>query len=280
MKPVKIYTIHCNRADIIKWQLDSFKCHLSDQFELIVVNNARDPNHRQEINNAASELKLEIIETFYSEGPVGKQHADAFNYVWKNHSIKNNGTFTIMMDGDIFLIKKLNINDFMKDYAFAGAYYKRRPHYHYLGPAVVIMDTENIPDAETIDWEGPKLYDTGVEVALDTGGGTYLYFQSHPSMKEKVKNLKSSWHIKEQNGNRHCIPDSLLNEYNDEYHIEFFGNEFLHYRASSNWDWRSEDHHRLKSEFVKKFVYGTIDGIIIAKEHNFQMQNNEYFGWD
>ena len=280
MKPVKVYAIHYNRPDLIRWQYDSLKGHLLDPFDFTIINNAREDSLRQEIDNVIQELNLGCINTFSTDGLVGKHHANSFNHVWKNHIVHNTQQYSLLIDGDIFLVKDLNVNDLMQGYVFAGPHHKRLPYYHYISPVVLIADVANIPEAETIDWEGIGLHDTGTEVRLDTGGGIYPYYLKHPDIKAKTKNLKSSWHITEQNGNKHCLPDNILPYYNDEYHIEFFNNEFLHYRASSNWDYHTAEHHRLKSEFVKNFVYGTLDGTVIAKDHNYQMNNPEYFGWE
>lgn len=280
MKPVKIYSIHYNRADFIKWQYDSFKHHMKDEFSLIIVNNAREDTYRQEINRAAADLGIECIETHYDDVLVGKHHANAFNHVWKNYATKNTKEYVIMLDGDCFLIKSLNLNELMKGYVLAGPYQQRKQKYHYLTPTIVVADIENLPEADTIDWEGIGVMEDDIEIRLDTGGGLYLYYLKHPEVKEKTKEIKSSWHIKGSNNNRHCVPDQLLSEYDDEYHIEFFGNEVLHYCRSSNWNYQTDEHHKLKSAFVEKFVYGAINGSIVANEHNFQSHDKEHFGWN
>lgn len=277
MKKIKIYSIHYNRPDFIGWQFDSIKAHIKDDFEYIVINNAREESIRSEINKTVSDLNLRVIET-HSDTQfhlAGKHHADSLNYVWKNHMIYDKDDYVMFLDGDCFFIKTFNINEFMKDSILAGPYQQRDYVYHYLTPTIVISDMENLPEAETIDWEG-----TGVNgTRLDTGGGIYWYFEKHPDIKEKTKPIKSSWHIKQENGNKHCLPDGLSSLYNDEYHIELFGNEVLHYCRSSNWDHQSNEFHQMKSNFVQSFIYATINGTIEAKEHNFQTPNDYYFGW-
>lgn len=277
MKKVKIYSIHYNRPDFIGWQYDSIKKHIKDDFEYFVINNARDQGLRNEINSAAKELFLEVIET-HSDTPFhlpGKHHADSLNLVWQSHMIKNTEDYVMFLDGDCFFINEFNVNKFMEGYILAGPYQQREYSYHYLTPTIVISDIQNLPEANTIDWEG-----TGVgNVRLDTGGGLYWYYEKHPEVKEKTKAIKSSWHIKEENKNKHCLPDEIVDLYDDQYHIEFFGNEVLHYCRSSNWDHQSNDFHQKKSNFVQTFIYATINDTIKAKEHDFQMPNDFYFGW-
>lgn len=276
MKPVKIYAIHYNRPDFIVWQHDTFTTHIKDTFEYIVVNNAKDTGLRKEINDTALNLGLKCIETHSDEELVGKHHADSFNHVWKNHAIKDHNCYVMMMDGDCFFIKDFNVNVFMEGSVMAGPYQCRNVKYHYLTPTIIISDIDQIPNADTIDWAG-----IGIDgIRLDSGGGLYLYLAQHPEIKARTKEIKSSWHIKHDNKNKHCLPEAISAEYNDEYSIEFFGNEILHYCRSSNWNYQTNEHHQLKSEFVKKFIYGIINNIFKAKDHNFQIVNSEYFGWN
>ena len=274
MKSVKIYSIHFDRPEFIQWQYDSFKTHLIDEFEYIVVNNAKDAPIRSKINDICSNINIKTIETESKSNLAGKHHVDSFNNIWKNYAVKNSG-YSIMIDGDCFLIKRFSVNNFMKENVLAGPKQQRNYIYHYLTPTIIIADTINMPTPEIIDWEGIGANDT----RLDTGGGLYLYYEKYKEVKGRTKELKSTWHIKKENKNRQCIPDELIDAYDDSYNIEFFGNEFLHYCRSSNWDNQTIEHHINKSSFVKDFLYKTINGNIIAKEHNFQIDNDIYFGW-
>jgi hypothetical protein len=281
MKTVKIYSIHFDRPEFIKWQYDSFKHHLQDNYEYIIINNAFNNSIERQINQEANNLSIQVINSPTSKLSTlaGIHHINAFNYAWNNYAVKDKN-YSILMDGDCFLVKSFSVNSFLGNYVLAGPKQRRNYKYHYLTPTIIIANPENIPDANTIDWEGIGVMENNQEIRLDTGGGLYLYYQSHPEVKKLTKEIKSSWHLKKENSNLHCLPDQLINEYNDEYCIEFFGNEFLHYCRSSNWNYQSEQHHKLKSDFVKKFIYGTIDNSIITKNHDFQTHNKEYFGWD
>src|SRR5579863_10170040 len=108
MPSVKIYSIHFNRPDHIFWQYDSFKAHMKDQYELIIVNNAIDDNIRNEINKIVSRLSpsknISVIETKYLFTLAGKHHANCFNEIWQNYAT-NDKEFVIMMDGDVFIVQ-------------------------------------------------------------------------------------------------------------------------------------------------------------------------------
>jgi hypothetical protein len=280
MKSVKIYSIHFDRPEFIKWQYDSFKKHLSDDFEYIVINNAHENKYKELIKKECENISVKYIDSIQSILDIaGLHHAKSFNYIWKKYAIENKDSYVILMDGDCFLIKQFSVNNFMNGYVLAGPKQQRNFKYHYLTPTIIISDIYNLPDAETIDWTGIGVIEGDMEIRLDTGGGLYTYYCTHPEIKNKTKELKSSWHIKEENKNKHCLPNSILKDYKDEYNIEFFGNEFLHYCRSSNWDYQTAQHHLEKSNFIKNFIYKTINEELVANEHNFQIDNNIYFGW-
>lgn len=278
MKITKIYSFHYNRADFIKWQNDSFKHHMAGPYELIIVNNARDDQYRQQIAQACTELNLQSILTNSGAVLPGKHHADALNFIWKNHAV--NDDLCMLIDGDCFAVAPIDVTGFIGDAPLAGPYQKRPPHFHYLTPSLLIAQPRSLPDALSIDWEGCGVRHDGTELRLDSGGSLYLYYLTHPEIKRTTKEIRSSWHIKAENENRHCLPDELLSEYRDEFMIEFFGSNILHYRDSSNWTNNTSQHHIDKTAFVKKFVYGTIEGTVIAKQLDFQTKDKFYFGWD
>lgn len=279
IKPTTVYSVHYNRPDFIGLQVASLKAHMIDPYELIIVNNARDPYTREQINQTANSLGLKTIQT-HSNTPAhlpGKHHADSLNYFWKNHAVNQFGNYVLILDGDCFLVHKFSVNNFMKDgVPLSGPKQHRQHKYEYLTPTVVIADIDLLPEPETINWEGIHLNG----VALDTGGGLHIYLEKHNDIKKKTKAMHSTWHIKPENNNMHCLPDELLNSYDPTFNIEFFNNEFLHYCRSSNWDNCTPAYHKLKSDFVFNFVSETLNGCsIIAKGHNFQTQETTYFGW-
>lgn len=271
----KIYSVHYDRPDLIDLQYLSIKNHLKNDFEFIIINNAKDHKLKLDINSMAKSIGAQIFCGNGTSGLAGEHHQQALNNCWKSKCIYDND-YVWILDGDVFLLQDIEINNFMKDHVIAGARQNRKPNYNYLTPCVVIFDMKNLPEPELVSWSGCCINGVG----LDTGGETYFYLEKYKNIKNNSKDLKSSWHIKKENNNLHCIPDELINLYNDEYCIEFFGNEFVHYRASSNWNHKPSEHHKLKTEFIKKMIYGSIDNSITIKNHNFQINEPNYFGWN
>jgi hypothetical protein len=288
-KLVKVYSVHYNRPEFIRWQIMCLNKFLKDTFEYIVINNAREQAMRDQITLTADSLEVSVIHT-HSDTPfhlAGKHHADSLNSVWKSHMIKDKGCYVMFMDGDCFLVAPFSVNEYMAgDVTFGGSKQQRDHIYHYITPVIVMANIDLLPEPEIINWEGIGINNT----RLDTGGGLHLYLEKYPEVKAKIKAMHNTWHIKPENKNMHCLPDSLVAEYDPEYHLEFFGNEFLHYCRSSNWDHQAAAHHQAKSDFVGKFINNAIqaayDNPLLsgkfgekAKEHNFQIPIDTYFGW-
>jgi len=287
-KPVHVYAVHYNRPEFIRWQLMTLQKHLKDPFDFTIINNAREQSLRDAINTTAEAAGLFTIQT-HSDTPfhlAGKHHADSLNMVWRSDMCKHKDSYVMFLDGDCFMVAPFSVNEFLGDTGTFGGCKQQRDHiYHYLTPVIVMANPELLPEAETIDWEGIGINNT----RLDTGGGLHLYFEKHPEVKAAVRTMHNTWHIKPENKNMHCLPDEIVGSYNPEWNLEFFGNAFLHYCRSSNWDHQSQQHHQAKTDFVADFISRTImpeeirgikmDQFIKAKEHNFQIPIDTYFGW-
>lgn len=278
MKPVKFYSFHCNRPDMIKIQCDSFRRFIrDDKWELIIVNNSHSPEHRKQISDQCRENNLPELVLIPTAGP-GFAHSEAMNTIWQTHMLNDSGYYSAFLDGDLFAISDFSVNDFMKGgYIFGGVKQQREYKWHWLGPYLLIADIDNVEDGTTINWIG------GVApngCTLDTGGGFHRYLDSHPEIKDhKIKGMAHSHYIREQNNNKHLLPDQLLKVYSDDYAIEIAEDSFLHYAGSSNYANNDSGFHARKTGFVKTFVYACISDKIKAKKTGFMIPNDTYFGW-
>lgn len=270
----KIFSITYNRPDFIKVQKDSIDKFLKDEHELIIVNNARQPEVRELITEECVKNNLRCIKTTVNapEHLPGLHHALSLNSVWNSDVIRNSGK-AIIMDGDVFMVEPFSIEEYLYGYVMAGAKQKREK-YHYLTPIVMLFDLDEMPDKETINWIGVHVNG----VALDTGGGLYAYLESHPQIKENVRGMQFTHHITDYNNNLHVLPDSVQQYYKPEYVWELFTHSFLHYCRSSNWDNQSWQFHSEKTAATFKFVYDCINGIVAPKKYDFQSVN-PIFGW-
>lgn len=274
-KIVKIYSVHSNRPDFIGLQAVSFSKWMRTPYELIIVNNADDPGQRQEIEKQAAAHSLTTVQTRSTRDLPGFKHADSLKQAWANHVIKDRENFAMFVDGDIFMIGDFDVAEYLDGHAMAGSKQQRNHKWHWLTPIVMVFDMAKIPEPETIDWEGGEAPDG---TRMDVAGNLFYYLERHPEVKAQVKWMHHTWHIKAENGNRHVLPDNMQH-YQDHWNLEIFGDVFLHYCRSSNWDGQTPDHHRAKTDFVSGFVSGTINGSVVAKRLDYMIPNDTYFGW-
>lgn len=279
-KKITIYSFHYNRPDFVKLQHEAFRHFLKEFSEVrfVVVNNATDNSLKQEIIRTSSECGFDIITTNIAPTPglPGLHHAYAMNKIWQEHASKVGG-YVIFMDGDLFPIKQFSVRHYM-DYGswiVAGAKQNRAGIYEYLTPILLIMDTDQMPDKQSINWVGVHVDG----VALDTGGGFYDYLNNHSEIKKKTKSMKFTWHIKSANNNLDVLPSYIKTIYTDDFVFEMFTDSFLHYCRSSNWDGMPSDYHQAKTLVLKEFIEKTMDGSIIMEDYEQPKLPTEYFGW-
>lgn len=276
MKPVKLYSFHCNRPDLIEFQKDSIKRFLmDDSWELIIVNNSHSPEHRAQITQQCTKFGLQEI-VRVPQTPPGFAHSEAMNYVWQNHMLQDKGCYSAFLDGDMFAISEFSVNEFMAGHIFGGGKQQREHTWHWISPLLMIADVDLVPDGTTIDWIGGTAPNG---TTLDTGGGMHRYLDSHPEVKAQVKAMTNSWYVCKENNNRHVLPDELQGAYQDEYTIEIIHDSWVHYARSSNYDHKDNGFHARKTSFIRAFVYGCISNKIKAKKTGFMMPNDTYFGW-
>lgn len=281
-KHLTIYAVHYNRPEFVQWQHACLKAHLRDEsWDFVVINNAREVELRNAISHVAASLELRVIHT-HSATPFhlcGKHHADALNTVWRDEMARQTDKLVAFMDGDCFLVAPFSVNAFLgAETPLGGSPQQREGIYHWLSPVIVMANPALLPDALTIDWEGIGVWEGSRDVRLDTGGGLQPYLEAHPDVKAKVRLMHNTWHLTDENRNLHCIPDSMRATYDQAFCVEFYGNEFLHYCRSSNWNHQPQSHHQAKSDWVSAFIRGAINGSVQPEAHNFQ-SDSSYFGW-
>ena len=275
-RKVKIYAIHSSRPEFIPLQALSFRKWMKTEHELIIVNNADDSENIRQIEMEAENYGLRTIRTKSHRDLPGYKHADALKQAWKHVIKQDHENYAMFIDGDIFMIGEMDIEKYLDGAAMAGSKQQRDHKWHWLTPIVMMFDLTKIPDPETIDWEGGAAPDG---TRLDVAGNLSYYWEAHPEVKENVKWMFHTWHIKSENNNRHVLPDSIVEEYRDDWNLEIFGDVFLHYCRSSNWDGQTTAHHTDKSDFVYRFVCGSLNGTLEAKRLNYLIPNDTYFGW-
>lgn len=274
-KKTRVYAVHSNREDFIRWQAATFARWMKVPYELVVVNNADTQEQRDKITKEAQLADLEVFYTKSNRDLPGFKHADALKQLWLD-AIKHKDKYVMVIDGDIFLFGEFDIEKCLCGAPMAGCKQQREYLWHWLTPIVMMFDMEKIPEPETIDWEGGAAPNG---TRMDVAGNLFYYLEKYPEVKEKVKDIGHTWHLKQENNNLHVLPDEVLSKYKEHWNLEIFGRVFLHYCRSSNWDGQTQEHHKDKTDFVTWFLSEAMTENIKAKNIDFFCDNDTYFGW-
>jgi hypothetical protein len=156
----------------------------------------------------------------------------------------------MIIDADMFLIKPFSIIEYLKDYQLAGVPQKRE-HIDYIWNGLVFFNMNTLPDKRFINFNCKKVEG----VAVDVGGGLYHYFKDHPQLKfTPIGNeYINQWTELSERQKKHEIVELLYQMQPNN--IEFLLNySFLHYRSGTNWDKRTNEYHKSKTEILNEFI--------------------------
>ncbi len=275
---VKIYTFADKRPDFIAWQAETFSHFLTDPYELVVVNNGSSPELSRQIRDHARSLGLshvEIIDKHHENPNVACAYP--IDWVIKNCLVPDKDVRnSIIIDSDMFLVKKFSALDFVGDYEIA-ALPQRRGHVRYIWNGIVFINHRTIRDLDQVSfhcsgcwgycpgfdtrrWRKGKIEGQGVDV----GGDMYFYFKGHPGCK--VKYLFSTHHITPERKNLNALPSEILSEYDAEFAFELIEQKFFHYGSGSNWKNQPKDYHSRKTQFTDQFLRKVVNGSIVIPD--------------
>jgi hypothetical protein len=120
-KKVKIYTFADKVPSFIFWQYKSFKDHIQDDFEYIVMNNSSNPTLDFDIRNYCNSLAIQCIDVekkdfshgcFACAAPI-QDCIDRF-------ISKDKDCISVIIDSDVFSMKDFNFNQYMEGYDLGG----------------------------------------------------------------------------------------------------------------------------------------------------------------
>lgn len=171
----------------------------------------------------------------------------------------------VLLDSDVFLIKKINIRDVLKGYDLAG-WHISNGHVHYLWHGLAILNMATLPNIRSLNFNCGKVEGK----PIDAGGYSYFYLKNNPSIKIRWLDYYHAGSLYCQsckqsqkamcNHNIEVLQKRGLKEHHIELlhaaqNIEFFyNNTFLHYRGGTNWDNKNEQYHNNKTKAIDKFL--------------------------
>ncbi len=279
---VLIITHSFNRPEFIEIQQRTFKKFLKDAYEFVVFNDANTVGMAQEIDGACARhgiscirIPQEIHDRPYLKRAPGDlyhrpniRHANVLQYSLDTLGFAYDGIVAII-DSDMFLVKSLSIHEHMKQYDLLSVHRGGPNGIVYLWPGLVFFNMNTISDKKSINFNCG--YIKGHRV--DSGGYMHYFFEKNPA-------VKVAWVSELQGGHLFCpdrfmsVPGSapsqaemqqLANMGFDETQIDFLqqkpdtigflcDHHFLHYRAGSNYDNKSDGYLAHKWQLINKYL--------------------------
>jgi len=230
MNNIKIYSVHFNRPDFVKLQLDSFNRFVKNEFEFVIINNANDP----EISKQCELLNIECVSCDNSHLDPSSSHSAGLAML--QEYITNDGDIHIILDHDMFIIDDVDLVEYSKDYSLIFLN-QQSSGVDYIWPGLVVINSNNSPDLHTLGFS----YGIFNDIRFDSGGESCSYLLNN--------NLN----------NRLLLHVPFFVNDTDELNAAMYHYDktFLHYFRGSNWINMSDDIIKLKDKKINDIIYGT-----------------------
>lgn len=285
-----------NQPDFIIMQAKTFKAFAQDDYEFVVFNDAKDNDMAQKIAAACAScgtrcirVPQEIHDRPYLKRSPGDpyhrpnvRHVNCIQYSLDVLGFDFDGIVGIV-DSDMFLIRPLSINDEMEGYDIVTAGRCGDTNGIVIGhwwPGLCFMRMNKLPDRHTLSFNCGFVNG----VYTDTGGYSYYYANAHSNLK--CKGIDEVWGYQlfcpdrfAPGGNRANL-NVPVNERIKKFKefgfnkneiafllqqpdtIQFLlKNNFLHYRAGTNYDNQSNSYNNKKREMIDNFLEEIMDNV-------------------
>lgn len=226
---IRILTFHYNLPELIEIQHKTLQKYVSDDYELIVFNDAKDPKIEKEIQDTCNRygilcIRFEpewhlrdplntLIEEWerkkcYSHSHIGPiipyqhvsvRHCHVLQYALDNFG-RNHNDLVVILDGDCFPVRPLSLRSVLGSNAIAGIR-KEQGGIEYLWVVFTIFNPQIIPN------------DLSFRIALinneihDTGSYTHLFLKNHPEIRWQQfrgGNTSRFYHKTDKHLKKHC----------------------------------------------------------------------------
>lgn len=265
-KPIQVITVAYNRPDFISLQYHSLCKYLKGPWTMLVFSDAQvdQDNNDHKIKAACRKIHVQHIRVppYIQTVPGPSPRAgNALDWALKNYAYNYDG-FTLVMDSDMFLVKKLDLIDFMTNkeneimYDMAGVVQTMSFSgywFRYLWMALLVINGSSMKNKDKHADQIRFMNGVFVEgLSTDAGGPMHYYLENHPDLN--IKPLKHMWsgswtldEIVELGYDKKEYEPFLqyLNAEKSDKEIagigEMISSYFYHYRAGSNWNQLSEE---------------------------------------
>lgn len=251
---ILIMTHSYNQPEFISYQYHTFNKFIEGEFDYIVFNDAPNDELFAQIENVCQQLHItsipvpQIIHSLpylFRDSGIGgpsAECAETIQFMLNSVGFKHSG-IVMLVDSDMFLIRRLNVESFLQEYDIAA-----HPQYRtsskgtasYFLPNLMIFNMEQLQDKAMFNFNLGEV--NGVRT--DTGGFNHYYIEQHPDLKWLKINV---FYPPLNKSKTQPHPEALaeLKAYpalyqllqTSTYDYEFYADcYFLHFRAGSNWN--------------------------------------------
>ena len=220
---IKIFTANDCTPEFVEVQLASFKKHMLEDFELVLLNCderiSKTPYQCRRIRDICRDLGIQMIEitrdtdiekdwnrraaavygaTYHLFGSDGRFErgvgGDSFNYMfqwsWKHVLTQQQGPICFM-HSDVFAIEPIKLTDYLEGFDIASTVNRKSAtdnhgELFYLWEALFLANMPLPDDARSI-WWWPGVVEGEW---TDTGGQTHYWLKSHPEIR--VREIEQS----------------------------------------------------------------------------------------
>lgn len=262
-EPVLILTHSYNRPDFIEIQHRTFQKFFQDPYIFYVFNDAPEESMAKAIEDVCTKCGIPCVripQAIHTQPYLPRKPDDD----WQNPAVRCANVvqysldtlgfahpgLVLLIDADMFLIRDFSLVKTLQEAALAGVPQKRS-HISYVWNGLLFFNMHTLPDKETLNFNCTSIDG----IALDVGGATYPYFQSHPDLPFfPIDNLYlAQWNTLTKHQKAFPALEWLFNQHPQE--IEFLLDyTFLHYRSGSNWNARNPEYHRIKTDILYQFI--------------------------
>lgn len=256
-----IYSSHFNIPEYIELQYNSIKKYFTNDFEYIIINDAKDYGDLTNFNQKDLEIKINNICNKYNINVIRfpqNNHkdrkilfpntiepntenavtrcADVTQYLINDFIEKKYDGYLMILDADMFFIKEFDIIKYMKNYNLAGI--KQRMGYLWNG--ICIFNSKEIPLNELN-------FDCGYvnNEPVDVGGQTYHFMVKYKDII-KYKPITCSHYtypytLPEDNIKNLLLQFCELREDKSANKEIILDKTIIHLRNGGNWEYKTKD---------------------------------------
>jgi hypothetical protein len=263
MEKVLVISVYFNQENFLDPQIKCLDKYLEDDFQFCFFDNSHNGMYESQKLESEKFKYYRVPQNIFTGGGASTRAGQSLDYaIKKSLSDFPDLNNILILDSDMFPIKKFTFGEFMGGKDFTGIIQHRGKVFYY-NNQLVGMRKDKISD-----WENFSFDTATVEgEATDCGGPLYYFFQKNSHLERKdVFGIHSNQLEKSNSLNWDKIDETdssgLLREFfekdcnlnSGKNFSELYDFKFLHFRAGSNWINFGEDTKNTREDNLHQYL--------------------------